>query len=216
MSSGAGSYDPKRIVEQGYDLVANQYAQLEGAKEWPRMRWLRKLLDRLEPGSSILDLGCGSGDPADIEIAKAHSVTGVDISQAQIDLARQKVPSGTFMHGDAGSVEFPLGAFDAVAVLYTLECVPRGEHATILSRVHEWLRPGGLLLVSVEAREFQNLRTDWLGVPMFFSSFDPQTFKQMVNEAGFEFLETAVETQIEMYSPEGREIPFLWILARRG
>ena len=56
--------NPKRMVELGYDKVAHDYAQLEGEIEWPRMRWLKLLLTKLEPGSSVLDLGCGSGDPA--------------------------------------------------------------------------------------------------------------------------------------------------------
>ena len=99
MSTAPGSYDPKRVVETGYDLVADEYARLEGADQWPRMRWLQKLLDHIEPGSSVLDLGCGSGDPADVEISKQHTVTGVDISQAQVDLARQNVPGGAFLHG---------------------------------------------------------------------------------------------------------------------
>ena len=180
------------------------------------MRWVRKLLDHLERGSSVLDLGCGSGDPADVEISKEHRVTGVDVSLAQVKLARQNIPSGDFLHGDAGSVEFPRAAFDAVAALYTLECIPRQEHETLLRRIHGWLRPGGFLLISVEAREYDDVRSDWLGVPMFFSSFDPQTFTQLVHEVGFQLLETEVETQVEMYSPEPRAIPFLWLLARKA
>jgi ubiquinone/menaquinone biosynthesis C-methylase UbiE len=107
VNSTSGFSDPKQVVERGYDQVAHEYARLEGEPEWPRMRWLRKLLNRLEPGSSVLDLGCGSGEPADVEISKEHQVTGVDISQTQINLAQQNVPTGHFVHGDAGSVEFP-------------------------------------------------------------------------------------------------------------
>src|SRR5262245_14369374 len=101
MHSAPGSSDPQRVVEAGYDQVAQDYARLEGETEWPRMRWLKQLLSRLEPGASVLDLGCGSGDPAGVEIAQAHLVTGVDISQTQLNLARQIVPTGTFIHGDA-------------------------------------------------------------------------------------------------------------------
>jgi cyclopropane fatty-acyl-phospholipid synthase-like methyltransferase len=97
-------------------------------------------LDRLEPGSSVLDLGCGSGKPADVEISKEHQVTGVDISQAQINLARQNVPTGHFLHGDAGSAEFPPSSFDAVVSFYTLEHIPREEHKTVLRRIYKWLR----------------------------------------------------------------------------
>ena len=211
MNSTSGFNDPKRVVERGYDRVAHEYARLEGGSEWPRMRWVRKILNRLESGSSVLDLGCGSGDPADVEISKEHKVTGVDISQTQINLARQNVPTGHFLHGDAGSAEFPPTSFDAVISFYTLEHIPRKEHKTILRRIYEWLRVGGFLLISIEAGEFDDVMGEWLGVPMFISCFDPETMKQMVNEAGFELLETAIETQVE----QGNDVPYLWLFGRK-
>jgi ubiquinone/menaquinone biosynthesis C-methylase UbiE len=207
--SAPSSHDPKRVVESGYDKVAHDYARLQGEAEWPRMRWLRRLLSELEPGSSVLDLGCGSGDPADIEIAREHQVTGVDISQAQINLACHNIPAGHFVHGDAGSVEFPAASFDAVVSFYTLEHIPREEHETILRRIHHWLRPGGLLLISLEAGEAEGVISRWWGVPMYFSCFDPETVEQLVNKAGFEIIETGIETQVE----QGTVIPYLWLLA---
>jgi methylase of polypeptide subunit release factors len=86
------STNPKQVVELGYDQVASEYAHLEDGTEWPRIRWLKKMLNLLPADSSVLDLGCGSGIPADIEISKEHRVTGVDISQAQIKMARHNVP----------------------------------------------------------------------------------------------------------------------------
>jgi ubiquinone/menaquinone biosynthesis C-methylase UbiE len=139
MSVPSEGDDPKRLVEEGYDQVAHECARLEGEAEWPRMRWLAKLLNRLEPGSSVLDLGCGSGDPADIEISKRHEITGVDISQAQIRLARNNVPSGKFINADAGAVRFPAASFHAVVSFYALEHFPRDEHAGVLRRIHRWL-----------------------------------------------------------------------------
>jgi cyclopropane fatty-acyl-phospholipid synthase-like methyltransferase len=211
VNSTPNATDPKRVVECGYDQVAHEHARLEGESEWPRMRWLRKLLDRLEPGSSVLDLGCGSGHPADVEISKEHQVTGVDISQTQIALARQNVPAGRFLHGDAGSVEFPPSSFDAVVSFYTLEHIPRQEHQIVLQRINNWLQVGGLLLISMEAGDYDDVMGEWLGVPMFISCYDPETMKQMVNEAGLELLETAIETQLE----GGKDIPFLWVLAQK-
>jgi len=211
MHNAKRSIDQKNVVERGYDQVAYDYACLEGEIKWPRMQWLKKLLNRLEPDSSVLDLGCGSGDPADIEIVKTHKVTGVDISQTQINLARQKVPSGHFIHGDAGSVDFPLASFDAVVSFYTLEHIPREEHRYVLERIYKWLKAGGFLLISMEAEDYDNVTGNWLGVPMFISSFKPEVMKQLVIGEGFELLETAIETQVE-----GKvEIPYHWILARK-
>jgi ubiquinone/menaquinone biosynthesis C-methylase UbiE len=209
MNQASDSFDPKRLVEQGYDRVAHDYARLEGEAAWPRLRWLSKLLDRLEPGSSVLDLGCGSGDPADIEVAKQHQITGVDISQTQIDLARQNVPAGNFLHADAGSVQFPAASFDAVISFYSLEHIPRQEHETVLRRIHDWLRPGGFLLISTEAGDVEQLVAEWLGVPMFMSSFDPDVLKRLVVGVGFELLETATESQVE----QAHDVPYLWLLA---
>jgi ubiquinone/menaquinone biosynthesis C-methylase UbiE len=83
------SEEPHEIVARGYDVVAEDYANLEGAVEWPRMRWLRKVLAELSPGSRALDLGGGSGIPATTELAREHDVVGVDVSARQIELARR-------------------------------------------------------------------------------------------------------------------------------
>ena len=108
----------KYIVQQGYEQVAQDYARLEGDTTWPRMKWLNVLLEK---DASVLDLGCGSGDPVAIDIAKNHQVTGVDISEIHIEMARKHVPRGTFLHGDVGSMLFPPRTFEAVVSCYTLE-----------------------------------------------------------------------------------------------
>jgi hypothetical protein len=46
---------------------------------------------------------------------------------------------------------------------------------------------------------------------MFISCFDPETMRRLVEEAGFELLETAIETQVE----GGQEVPYLWLFARK-
>jgi hypothetical protein len=43
MNRSSNTADAKRMVEQGYDQVAQDYARLEGVAEWPRMRWLNRM-----------------------------------------------------------------------------------------------------------------------------------------------------------------------------
>ncbi len=92
-----------------------------------------------------------------------------------------------------------------------MDLIPRKEHKTILSRIHKWLRMGGYLLISIEAGDYDDVTGEWLGVLMILSCFDPETMKQMVNEVGFDLLETDIETQVE----NGKEIPYLWLLGRK-
>ena len=65
--------------------------------------------------------------------------------------------------------------------------------------------------MSTEAGDVADVVSQWLNVPMYFSCFDPQTVKRLVNQAGFEIVETEIESQIE----QGAEIPYLWLLARK-
>jgi len=202
--------DPKRVVAASYDQVAHAYARLE-EHAWPRRRWLTRLLEQLHSGAAVLDLGCGSGDPAVLAVACHHQVTGVDSPATQITLARQNVPTGTFLHADAGSVAFPPNTFDAVVCFYTLEHLPRAEHATVLARIAQWLRPNGFFLLSIEAGEYADMIGEWLGVPMFLSCFDPDTTQRLIVAAGLTVLERAIETQTE----QGQAVPYLWVLAQK-
>jgi hypothetical protein len=68
------------------------------------------------------------------------------------------------------------------------------------------------MLVSLEAGEAEGIVGEWLGLPMFFSCFDPETMVKRIRVAGFEIVDTAVETQME----QGTEIPYLWVLARKS
>jgi SAM-dependent methyltransferase len=176
------------------------------------MRWLRRLLDRLPDGAHVLDLGCGSALPVGPEVVRRHRLTGIDISGVQVELARRNVPEGSFLHSDVTSVDLPGAEFDAVVSFYAIDHIPRSEHAALLRSVHAYLRPGGLLLLSVEAGDRPSVTGEWLGSPMFFSHFDEATTLALVQSAGFEVIETAVESQEE----RGTEVPYLWLLAVRS
>ena len=202
---------PQDVVAHGYDRVAEEYAALEGEHEWPRMRWLREVLAQLPRDSRVLDLGCGSGVPATLEIARKHLAIGVDVSARQIALARENVPSAEFTEADVLALEFPAHSFGAVVAFYVLDHLPREQHGALLRRTWTWLTPGGLLLFTVETEDTPDTTSRWLGVDMFFSCYDEETTRRMVLEADFEMRTHAVESQLE----GTRDVSFLWVLAAK-
>jgi len=115
-SAETDTADPKALVARGYDQMALRYAswKVEGN---PAMRFVRELDSRLRAGSDVIELGCGRGVPVARELAKRHRVTGVDISAAQIELARHHVPEASFVHADALELEVAPGMLDAVVAL---------------------------------------------------------------------------------------------------
>ena len=204
--------DHKRVVADGYDRMADRYGQWAASIEGdPRDRLIERLVSDLPPGARVLDLGCGSGIPSTKVLADRFEVVGVDFSTAQIEKARANVPDATFIVGDLTEVEFPNESFDAVTAFFSLDHVPREELAPLFARVAGWLVPGGWFLADFGLADEADWTGDWLGVPMFFSSYDSDTTLGMLTGIGFELL---VNEIVEMQEPEGPE-SFLWVLARK-
>jgi ubiquinone/menaquinone biosynthesis C-methylase UbiE len=74
--------DPKQIVADGYDQIAETYAAwVERGGSGHRQSHLAVLEAELPDGARILDLGCGAGIPVARDLAERFEVTGVDISE---------------------------------------------------------------------------------------------------------------------------------------
>lgn len=200
--------DIKKIVAEGYDQIADDYLALFG-RSAVRAGKLAELVAQLPPRATVLDLGCGAGEPVARDLAaRGFRVTGVDASLAQIERARRTIPEAIFIHADMTSVQFPTEAFDAVSAFYSITHVPREEHAALIRRIATWLRPNGIFVASFGSSEGDWLG-EWLGTPMFFSHHDPEQAKRLVTEAGLR-LELA-----ELVEQDNENATFLWIAARK-
>lgn len=143
--------DLRQIVADGYDQIAERYERwiAYNVIDEVRPRYAAVLLDDFSENAAVLELGCGGGGATTQQLAKRFTLTGVDISARQIELAKRNVPHGEFIHGDMTRVEFPQSSFDGVAAFYTFTHLPHGELPELLQRSSEWLRPGGLLVASM-------------------------------------------------------------------
>lgn len=110
-----------------------------------------KVASRLGPvaGLEILEIGCGAGKNC-VDLARQGArVTGVDISDAQIGLAQQRVGetdvSVRLLRADAANLTpLPAQSFDRILAIYAFPYV--AEMAACLAECARLLRPGGRLL----------------------------------------------------------------------
>ncbi|MFI5808800.1 class I SAM-dependent methyltransferase [Streptomyces sp. NPDC051561] len=190
--------DPKDMVRRGYDALSLRYDEVYEADSKYRS-WVESLKVRLEDGSRVLDLGCGSGVPVVRDLAEAgHRVTGVDISEMQIRRARELVPRADFIRADATSLDFPAEFFDAVVSLYALIHVPLEEQRSLLKAVASWLRPGGWFLRSTGQHGWTGTDENWLGsgVAMWWSHADASAHRAWITARG-------LTVEQEEFVPEG-------------
>lgn len=115
-----------------------------------RVTWLARRLATVAasigPAPRVLDFGCGDGfsTPLFLEILGAGSVTGVDVSEGLLSIARTRYegPKARFVQLNGWSEP---GAFDLVFTNGVFHHIPPDQRPDALARVRAALRPGGLL-----------------------------------------------------------------------
>ena len=180
--------DETDLVRRGYDALSYHYRR-DDAAEGKYAPWIADLKARLPAGGAALDLGCGCGVPVSRSLAAAgYQVTGVDISEVQIDRARRLVPAGNFLHADATQIDFPPGSFDAIICLYALIHMPLAAQPALLQRAVSWLRPAGWLLAVTGHSAWTGTEDNWLDgrTPMWWSHADGDTYRSWLERAGLE------------------------------
>jgi ubiquinone/menaquinone biosynthesis C-methylase UbiE len=190
--------DPKAVVRAGYDAVSCRY-RADDAGTGQYEPWLDLLLQRLQIGSAVLDLGCGCGVPVARELAAAgHDVTGVDISDVQIERARRLVPRASFIRSDFAELTFEDESFDAIATFYALIHVPLPEQPSLLARMARWLRPGALLVATVGHTAWTGTEDAWLGgtAAMWWSHAGADDYRAWFADAGLVIID-------DQFVPEG-------------
>lgn len=112
-----------------------------------------KAIDRLLPcvpnGGRLLEIGCGTGHWSEYFSNEGFDVTGVDISEQMIAIARQrKVSHAIFDVSDAATLPFGDGSFDVAVAITALEFMadPAGVVAEMVRCVK---KAGGMLIVGV-------------------------------------------------------------------
>lgn len=172
------------LVRDGYDRIARLYA--EQRDQFKNERYLGLLVSALELNARVLDVGCGSGEPIDrYLLERGFAVTGIDISAAQIELARAAHTDGVFEIRDM--LELRRGAYmvDAVVSFYTIFHAPRESHAELLSILRSFLPAGGLLLLTMGADDWQGVE-EFHGIEMAWSHYDAVVNRRLIEDAGFD------------------------------
>ena len=183
--------DPKDIVREGYDNIASQYDAYRDP--FNNEAELNELMSLVEPGGHILDAGCGSGVVSRALIDNGFQVTGIDISQKMIGIARQLVPDAEFIVGDMTALEFDNETFDGIVSTYAVFHIPRTMHFSLFQDFHRLLKKGGALLFSIGSRETDGTDGVWewedfQSVPMFWSYYPPSKTIELLESAGFQIV----------------------------
>lgn len=134
-------------------FYAGKHPDLEVASTFAR--WV---IERLRPGQTLFELGCGNGRDALFFADQGLAVIACDRSEVAIstlserpDLARFKIRP-VFQAGDMSALDDSrAGKLDAVYSRFTLHAVTADEASAALAWAHRNLAPGGQLMIEVRS-----------------------------------------------------------------
>ncbi|MBM4158462.1 MAG: methyltransferase domain-containing protein [Ignavibacteria bacterium] len=121
-------------------------------------------LSYISNNSAVLDLGCGYGRTLPAIALKANSVTGIDISSANISLAKEllsDLSNCVLKKMNAANLRFSPDNFDVTLCLQNGISAFNIDPKIIITQSIRVTKPGGIILFSTYSEKFWNHRLDW-------------------------------------------------------
>lgn len=118
-------------------------------------------LRKIPKGSSVLDIGCGTGQKSRLvsDLTGSH-VVGVDINESELSVGNslnqgRKIPI-TFLKESADDLSFPNDSYDRVMLLGTLGAITKDLRSKVLSEAIRVTKKDGIVYIS----DFSRIKGD--------------------------------------------------------
>lgn len=172
----------------GWDAIAHLFTAMRAPIGVDTvLRWS----ERLPPGGTILDLGCGSGAPiATALAARGFRPFGVDASPRLLDAFRGNLPGAPAACEPAERSSFFHRRFDGVLAIGLLFLLPEADQAAVIARAGKALAGGGRFLFSAP-RERCAWRDTLTGRDS--QSLGEARYAALIADAGLQLVATCVD-----------------------
>jgi len=167
-----------------YNTIAQEWGRARNGFFGREQEYLDILLSAVPNGSTILDLGCGTGRPmAEYVLSRGHRIVGVDQSEEMLAIARQNFPDATWILCPMETYEPPV-EYHAALVWDSLFHVPRAVHEPVIHRVVAGLPSGGRIMLTVGGSAHPAFTDFMFGQEFYYDSNTPEETEQCLLRLG--------------------------------
>lgn len=141
------SNEKSNSVIKVFDNIATEYVKYFG-DDWEFIEEIKKFASQLKKGSTVLDLGCGSGYITNYLFSLNMNVVGIDFSKEMIKIAKKNYPKLEFLLADFVDIEnyFGENSVDGLIAIYSLYFIPREQFNSMLNSLSKILKDEGIFL----------------------------------------------------------------------
>ena len=139
-------------------------------------------------GTSVGDIGCGTGRLEPYLGARGLSPRGIDLSPEMIRVARRDYPGFSFEVADVRDLPFPDASLAGVVCWYSLMFLAPPDRPAAFGELARVVKPGGYLVTAFKAGDSQLRRaghSTGLGVEFDIYWLAPDDMERQVTDAGF-------------------------------
>lgn len=149
--------------------------------------WIDRLVAPLVAGSTILDLGCGGGQPiARYLLDRGFTVTGVDAAGSVIELAKTRFSRARWIKGDMRTIQLA-ETFDAVLAWNSLTWLSHEDRALMARRAAAWLKPEGRMLFNAPA-DLDPSRKDYRDGSPYRVDLEATNYSTAIGDSGLRLI----------------------------
>lgn len=154
--------------------------------------WLDKFRALLPPAASILDIGCGSGQPiAQYFIENGHDVTGVDSSPAMIDVCRTRFPEQHWIVADMRQLSLQR-RFAGILAWDSFFHLAHEDQRRMFALFAQHALPGAALMFTSGPAHGEAIG-HFEGEPLYHASLAPDEYRALLDRNGFRVVAHAAE-----------------------
>lgn len=196
--------DNRRTIEyynNNADLFMNNTIDVEfsGIQEW--------FLSQLQPGSLILDFGCGTGRDSYYFLKKGYRVEACDGSEMMVRIATQVTGISVkhMLFSELNEIERYDGIFACASILH----VPSSELPVILKKMKRAVKRKGILYLSFKYGTFEGFRNG-----RYFTDLTERGLEKLIRDVdGLEIINTKITADVRT---ERQNEKWLNVLLRRS
>ena len=190
--------DNIQVARETYNVIAEHFSPILSSKNASKeeIKFMDFFLEGINQRGCIADLGCGVGKHGRYCASKGYKVTGYDISEEMIKLAKENdsICKMEALHiANMCEIETSI-LYDGIVAMYSLIHLTEEQMIKTLENIKKCMKNDAKMILSVYYGDRLGYYQEALNsdFQLYYKDYRQEEIKELVKKAGFKIVETRV------------------------